>query len=104
MPLFTSVSDHSPEIARLALKYRLPTMHEVDDAATGYLLTYGPDFADVYRRAAGYVARIFKGANPADMPIEQPRSFVLSVNLKVARALGIVLPQSILIRAERVIE
>ena len=104
MPLFTSVSDLSPEIARLALKYRLPTMHEVDDAATGYLLTYGPDFADVYRRAAGYVARIFKGAKPADMPIEEPRSFVLTVNLKVARALGIVLPQSILIRAERVTE
>ncbi|MEO8203529.1 MAG: ABC transporter substrate-binding protein [Betaproteobacteria bacterium] len=105
MPLFTSVSDFAPEIARLALKYRLPTMHEVDDAeSAGYLLTYGPDFADVYRRAAGYVARILKGEKPADMAIEEPRRFVFTANLKVAKALGIALPQSILLRADRVIE
>ena len=105
MPLFTSVSDFAPEIARLALKYRLPTMHEVDDAdAAGYLLTYGPDFADVYRRAAGYVARILKGGKPAEMAIEEPRRFVFTANVKVARALGVTLPQAILLRADRVIE
>jgi putative ABC transport system substrate-binding protein len=105
MPLFTSVSDFAPEVARLSLKYRLPTMHEVDDAdAAGYLMTYGPDFADVYRRAAGYVARILKGGKPAEMAIEEPRRFVFTVNVKVAKALGIVLPQSILLRADRVVE
>jgi putative tryptophan/tyrosine transport system substrate-binding protein len=104
MPLFTSVSDFAPEIARLALKYRLPTMHEAEDPDGAYLLTYGPDFADIYRRAAGYVARILKGGRPAEMAIEEPRRFVFTVNLKVARALGLSLPQSILLRADRVVE
>jgi putative ABC transport system substrate-binding protein len=105
MPLFTSVSDFTPSIARLAVKYRLPTMHEVGDAsAEGYLMTYGPDFADIYRRAAHYVARIFKGEKPAEMAIEEPRQFRFTVNLRVAKAIGVTLPQSVLLRADEVIQ
>ena len=105
MPLFTSVADAAPEIARLAIRHRLPTMHEAEGTTeSGYLMTYGPDFADVYRRAAGYVARIFRGEKPAEMAIEEPRSFVYAVNLRVAKALGLSLPQSVLLRADRVIE
>ena len=105
MPLFTSVSDFTPEIARLALKYRLPTMHEASDfTEAGGLMTYGPDFADIYRRAAGYVARILKGQKPATMAIEEPRQFRLTVNLRTARALGITIPQAVLLRADELIE
>ncbi len=105
MPLFTSVSDLSSEIARLALKYRVPTMQEVSSfTEAGGLITYGPDFADVYARAAHYVARILKGEKPAQMAIEEPKRFRLTLNLKTAKALGIVIPQSILIRADEVIE
>ena len=105
MPLFTSLSDSTPEIVRLAFKYRLATMHEFSDfAEAGGLMTYGPDYADVYRRAAHYVARILKGEQPAAMAIEEPRLFKLTVNLKTARALGLTIPQSILLRADSVIE
>lgn len=105
MPLFTSVQDLAPEIARLALKYRIPTMHEVGSfTEAGGLITYGPDFADIYRRAAHYVARILKGEKPAQMAIEEPRRFHLTLNLKTARALGITIPRSVLIRADEVIE
>lgn len=105
MPLFMSVSDFAPEIARLALKYRLPTMHEVSDfAEVGGLMTYGPDFADIYRRAAHYVARILRGEKPAEMAIEEPRRFKFMVNLKTARALGITIPPAVLVRADEVIQ
>ena len=105
MPLFTSVSNFSPEFARLALKYRLPTMHEVAYfAEVGGLMTYGPDFADIYRRAAGYVARILRGEKPATMAIEEPRQFRLTVNLRTAKALGIAIPQAVLLRADELIE
>lgn len=105
LPLFTSVNDLAPEIARLALKYRMPTMHEVSSfSEAGGLITYGPDFEDIYRRAAHYVARILKGEKPAQMAIEEPRRFQLTVNLKTAKALGITIPQSVLIRADQVIE
>ena len=105
MPLFTSVPDLAPEIARLALKYRIPTMHEVSSfTEAGGLITYGPDFADIYRRAAHYVARILKGEKPAQMAIEEPRRFRLTLNLKTAKALGITIPQSVLIRADEVIQ
>lgn len=105
MPLFTAVSAFAPEIARLALKYRVPTMHEVSEfSEVGGLLTYGPDFADIYRRAAHYVARILKGEKPAEMAIEEPRQFKFTVNLRTARALGITIPQTVLLRADEVIQ
>ena len=105
MPLFTSVADLSPEVSRLALKYRLPTMHEVERfAEDGGLMTYGPDFPHVYGRAAHYVARILRGEKPAAMPIEEPRQFRFAVNLKTAKALGITIPPAVLLRADRVVE
>jgi len=101
-PLFTQ---HRREIAQLALKYRIPVMCPFREyVEEGNLMSYGYSPADLYRHAAIYVDKIFKGAKPADLPIEQPTKFELAVNLKTAKALGIKFPQSVLIRADRVIE
>jgi putative tryptophan/tyrosine transport system substrate-binding protein len=93
-----------PELARLATKGRLPAMYNRREfAEVGGLLTYGPSFADNYRRAAYYVDRILKGAKPAALPVEQPTKFELVVNLKTATTLGLTIPQSLLSRADTVI-
>ena len=93
------------QIAEFALKHRLPSIHwrrEFVDA--GGLLAYGSSRIEVSRRQAAYVDKILKGARPADLPVEQPTRFELSINLKTAKALGLTIPQSILLRADHVIE
>jgi putative ABC transport system substrate-binding protein len=96
---------HRKKIAELALAHRLPSIHsfppEVQD---GSLMSYGPDLTESYRRAAALADRILKGMRPADLPVEEPTKFALLVNLKTARALGMTVPQSILARADEVIE
>jgi ABC-type uncharacterized transport system substrate-binding protein len=92
------------QIAELAAKHRLPTIGSSLFARSGGLLAYGPDGADMYRRAAGYVDMILKGARPADLPMEGPPKFELIVNMKTARALGLVMPAGLLARADQVIE
>ena len=95
---------HRALLVELASKDRLPTMfwarHYTDE---GGLMSYGPNFADLMGRSAGYVDKILKGANPGDLPIEQPTKFELVVNLKTAKTLGITIPESILLRADEVI-
>ncbi len=92
------------EYAEAALKYGLPSMHEMDYGASfGGLMSYGPNIFDVFRRGGRYVGRILNGAKPAEMPMEEPRQFHLTVNLKTAKALGITVPQSVLLRADGVL-
>ena len=91
--------------AQAALRHRLPSMFELEAAAQeGGLMSYGPDFPAIYRRAGQYTGRILKGGRPAEMAIEQPREFQLVLNMKTARALGIAVPQAIRLRADKVIE
>ena len=93
------------QIAGLAAKSRLPSIyHDFAYADAGGLLTYGAHRPALYRRAASYVDKILKGAKPGDLPIEQPTKFELVINMKTAKALGMKLPQSVLQRADRVIE
>ena len=96
---------HRTQIAELALKNRLPTISGFSDVVeAGGLMAYGPHYADLYRRAATHVHKILKGAKPADLPIEQPTKFELVINLKTAKALGLTIPRSVLIRADQVIQ
>jgi len=96
---------HREQIGEFAVKNRLPMIAELREfAAAGGLMTYGVNLLDLYRRTATYVDKILKGAKPADLPIEQPTKFELIINLKTAKALGLTIPQSILIRADEVIE
>lgn len=92
-------------IHSLAERHRIPVMHEVLAAAdSGGLMAYGHDITRLYRRAPYYIDRILRGARPGDIPIEQPTDFELRVNLKAAKAVGLTLPQSLLVQASRVIE
>ena len=101
-PVFLSVR---ARIAELATKGHLPTVHELrEHVEAGGLMSYGPSLPDLFRRAAGYVDRILKGAKPADLPVERPSKFELVVNLKTAKALGLTIPPAVLARADEVIQ
>src|SRR5713101_7737568 len=92
-------------IVDLSAKHRLPSIFGSRDFVdAGGLMAYGPNFTDLYRRAATYVDKIFKGAKPADLPVEQPTKFELVVNLKTAKALGLTIPQTVILQADQVIE
>ena len=92
-------------IVELAIKRRLPTMYASKEfVETGGLISYGVSYRALYRRAAAYIDKIFKGARPADLPVEQPTQFELVVNLKTARIIGLTFPQSIFLRADEVVE
>jgi len=96
---------HRRRLAELAIQHRLPMVGGSSDyAEAGSLMSYSADTSDVFRRAASHVDRILRGTQPGDLPIAQPTKFELVANLKTARDLGIVIPQSILQRADRVIE
>ncbi len=96
---------HRDLIVALAARYKLPTVYfERFFVAGGGLISYGPNFGEQFRRAASYVDRILKGESPADLPVQAPIKYDLVINLKTAKALGLAIPQSILARADEVIE
>ena len=93
------------EIAELAVKHRLPAIMPFPNFADdGGLMAYGPHLTSMFRQAAGVMAKVLQGARPGEIPIERPTRFELVVNLKTARALRITIPQSVLVRADRMIE
>ena len=95
---------HRATLLKLASKARLPTMYTAREFVdAGGLMSYGPNFGDLFRRSAGYVDKILKGAKPGDLPVEQPTKFEFVINLKTAKAIGITIPQSILLQADEVI-
>jgi putative tryptophan/tyrosine transport system substrate-binding protein len=96
---------HRIRINTLALGARLPTMHGSREyVEAGGLMSYGPNYSDLFRRAADYVDRILRGAKPADLPVEQPTKFDLIINLTTGKVLGLTIPQTLLARADEVIE
>jgi len=99
------MTNQRQQIAQLALKHRLPSITTSRIyAEAGALINYGQDYAAYFRRAATYVDKIFKGAKPSELPIEQPNIFELIVNRKTANALGLTIPNALLLRADQVIE
>ena len=99
------LSTDRAQIIDLAAKYRLPAIYDWDEhVVAGGLMAYGGSIAAVTRRVAGYIDRIFKGANPAELPVERATRFELAINLKTAKAIGLTIPPSLLARADQVIE
>ena len=96
---------HAARLADLAAQYRLPAMYTNRPfVEAGGLMSYAPDFREIWRRGAAYVDKILKGASPADLPVEQPTKFQLVLNLKTAKSLGLTIPPTLLARADEVIE
>ena len=97
---------HRTRLVEFAAKHRLPTIYHQSEFVvdSGGLMSYGPDFRDLFRRSASYVDKILKGAKPGDLPVQQPTKFELVINLRTAKALGLTIPQSLLLRADRLIE
>ena len=102
---FAVRTDQLIRLVEIAAKNRLPTVYGFREAVeAGGLMSFGPALADLWRGAATYVDKILKGAKPADLPVEQPTKFELVINLKTAKALGLTIPQSVLIRADELIQ
>jgi len=93
-----------PRVVALAAKHRLPAVYLIRQFADGGLIVYGPDIADQFRRAGCYLDKILKGTKPADLPVEQPTKYELVINMKTAKALGLTVPPSLLVRSDEVIE
>jgi putative tryptophan/tyrosine transport system substrate-binding protein len=101
----TLMISHAARLAELAVGKRLPSMHAYkEEVKAGGLMSYGPSFSEPSRRAAAFVDKLLKGANPAELPIQQPTKFELVINLKTAKVLGLTIPPSLLARADEVIE
>jgi putative ABC transport system substrate-binding protein len=104
LPAATFANLHRRPLLEFMTKHRLPTMYDSRlHVEAGGLMAYGPDGLELYRRAATYVDKVLKGAKPADLPIEQPTKFEFVVNLRTAKTLGLTIPQSVLARADEVI-
>jgi putative ABC transport system substrate-binding protein len=99
-----TTNQHAPRVVALAAEHHLPAIYLFRQFADGGLIVYGTDIADLLRRAGGYVDKILNGTKPADLPVEQPTKFELVINMKTAKALGLSVPPSILVRADEVIE
>jgi putative ABC transport system substrate-binding protein len=97
---------HRMSLTQLAVKHRLPTIHNQSDwvIGAGGLISYGPSFPDMFRRAAGYVDKILKGAKAGELPVQQPTKFELVINLKTAKQIGLTIPPNVLARADKVIK
>jgi len=99
------LQNNRTRVTNLAARHRLPAVYGLGEyAEVGGLLAYGPNRLDMFRRAATYVDQVLKGAKPGDLPVEQPKKFALIINLKTAKALGLTLPPSLLVRADEIIQ
>ena len=99
-----TTNQEAPRVTALAANHHLPAIYLLRPFAPGGLIVYGPDIADLQRRAVDYVDKILKGTKPADLPVEQPTKYELVINMKTAKALGLTVPPSLLVRADEVIE
>jgi putative ABC transport system substrate-binding protein len=105
LPTDVTTITHRDVIIALAAQHQLPTIYSFRaDVQRGGLMSYGPDTGDLFRRSASYVDRILKGEKPSDLPIQAPIKFEMAVNRKTAKAIGLDVPTSILLRADEVIE